>query len=292
MVFDDLNTEDFELVLNVIWHAYVVNKALGVPNEATFRAYRDVKKALVGAVRAKHTSFDTSRGYLRPIATFMKCFQTVLSLNYDLIVYWAMMESNTTYFPNWFKDCFVNGVFDRNWRRMRQPYRAAAGSTLVFYPHGNLVLTTSLDGFESKVIRDTASLLDCILKNWQSGDNLPLFVSEGKTDQKERAISRSGYLHTVYNEVMLPDSLGDTCAVYGWSANDNDAHILDRICRATRCIAFSVFRGDRSQAEIEAECDLIKAKVLHINPQIKTQFYWSDSADCWLNTWQFDSQSA
>jgi hypothetical protein len=283
-VFDYLKTQDFELVMNIISHTYHVNQALCVPDNVTLQAYNEVKTALVGAVRGKHTSFEEASVHLKPIATFMKRFHTVLSLNYDLIVYWAMMESKSQ-FGNWFKDCFVNGTLDIDWRRMRQPF-GASGSTLVFYPHGNLALATSISGFESKMARqsDLASLLACVLQRWESGEDFPLFVSEGDTEQKKRAILRSHYLSTVYNEVMQSPSLGESCAVYGWSANDNDAHILQRSCQpSTRYLAFSVYRGQRSQSEVDAECAITEAKVRQKNQRIKTEFYWSDSADCWLN---------
>lgn len=280
-VFEHLNTQDFELVLNVIQHTHNVNEALQVLEEATNRAYSEVRTALVGAVRQRHTSFETAQGHLIPIVNFMKRFTTVLSLNYDLIVYWAMMAGNAT-LGNWFKDCFVNGSFDEDWKRMKKPY-GAPGATLVFYPHGNLVLTTSTDSSESKVTRitDGRNLLNCVLGEWASDDRLPLFVSEGETKQKARAIQRSPYLSTVYNDVMK--SLGSACAVYGWSASDNDDHILRRLCsHSTQSLAFSVYRGKRTDLEIEQECIRINQKVRAINQQINVQFYWSDSADCWI----------
>ncbi len=280
-IFEHLNTQDFELVLNVIQHAHNVNQALDIVEEATNLGYREVRAALVGAVRMRHTSFETAEDYLLPIANFLKRFQTVLPLNYDLIVYWAMMAGNAS-LGNWFKDCFVNGLLDEDWKRMQKPY-GAKGVTLVFYPHGNLVLTTSIDGSESKVVRtsDGSKLLNCVLDEWESGNRLPLFVSEGETKQKERAIQRSPYLNTVYNDVMR--SLGSACAVYGWSASDNDDHILKRLCaRSTNYLAFSVHRGSRTDLQIEQECVRISQKVRALNQQINVQFYWSDSANCWM----------
>ncbi len=280
-VFDFLDTQDFELVMSMIWHAYFVNQALGVADEATARAYREVRAALVGAVRDRHADFDVARPHLGAIATFMQRFETVLSLNYDLIVYWAMLEGNEE-LGNWFKDCFIREEFDDDWERLRKPLKAE-GTTLVFYPHGNLALTTSLMTRESKVTRKSPneSLLACVLRAWQDEERIPLFVSEGESRQKELAILRSGYLSTVYNAVL--PTLGPTFAIYGWSVSDNDAHILKRICRAkTERIAFSVFRGDRRMRDVEIECDEIALKIRRINPDIETLFYWSDSADCWL----------
>lgn len=281
-VFDHLNTQDFELVMSMIWHAYHVNVALAVPDSTTGDAYEEVKAALVGAVRGTHAPFSAANPHLRSVACFMQQFNTVLSLNYDLIVYWAMLEGNVT-LGTWFKDCFVNGALHEDWNRLRKPYQAA-GATLVFYPHGNLALTTDIVGNESKIARQNSSdpLLDRILAVWNSGGQFPLFVSEGESKQKEIAILRSTYLSTVYQEVL--PSLGSTYAIFGWSASDNDAHILKRICKpSTKLISFSVHRGDQPDSRIRLDCKGIELTVHRINPTIEVEFFWADSAGCWTN---------
>jgi hypothetical protein len=282
-VFEHLETQDFELVMSMIWHAYHVNVALGVEDGLTQQAYDEVKAALVGAVRDRHTDIETARDHLPAIASFMKRFSTVLSLNYDLIVYWSMLHGNSEY-GTWFKDCFNRGTFDEDWRRMREPYRAE-GATLVFYPHGNLALTTAIGGAESKVSRygQFEDLRESILSAWSSGSHFPLFVSEGETRQKELAILRSPYLSTVYHDVL--PSLGVSCAVFGWSVGDNDVHIMKQLCRGPlKRIAFSVYRGSRSDIQIETECAEIRLKVRKANHKVDVDFYWSESPGCWLRS--------
>jgi hypothetical protein len=56
-----------------------------------------------------------------PIGEFLRRFSTVVSLNYDLIVYWAILVSNNK-LGTWFKDCFVNGQFDHDWERFRDSW--------------------------------------------------------------------------------------------------------------------------------------------------------------------------
>ena len=86
------------------------------------------------------------------MAEFMKRFETVLSLNYDLLVYWAMLKGNDEY-GNWFKDGFIDeGRFDNDYEVLREPL-GAERATLVFYPHGNLILATDLIGDEVKLSR-------------------------------------------------------------------------------------------------------------------------------------------
>lgn len=203
-VFDHLGTEDFELVLNMLWHAERVNRALGVEEITTKQAYDDVREALVKSVREVHCDYEDVEVYLQPIHRFMGKFETVLSLSYDLIVYWAMLAGNAERGRYRFKDCFTNGVhLDPNWERLREPI-GTPETTLVFYPHGNLLLTSSPTEGDSKVVRtdDFEQLLERILRAWEAGEGFPLFVSEGEWQQKLRAIQRSGYLSTVYTSVM------------------------------------------------------------------------------------------
>lgn len=131
-VFDHLGTEDFELVLNMLWHAEHVNRALDVEEDITKQAYADVREALVRAVREVHCTYEDVEPYLSAIHNFIGRFQTVLSLNYDLVVYWAMLAGNTEFEASRFKDCFTDGIhLDPNWERLREPF-GTSEATLVF----------------------------------------------------------------------------------------------------------------------------------------------------------------
>jgi hypothetical protein len=90
-VFDHLDTADFELVLRMLWHASRINQALEIPDDRTTQAYVSVRDALIGVVHATHVSHDAVRPRLPAAAAFMSRFSTVLSLSYDLLVYWAIL---------------------------------------------------------------------------------------------------------------------------------------------------------------------------------------------------------
>jgi hypothetical protein len=66
-------------------------------------------------------------------------------------------------------------------------------------------------------------LLEQILDIWETGDHVPLFVSEGDTEEKLQAIRRSNYLKTVYDCEV--DSETESLVAYGWSFRDEDEHI-------------------------------------------------------------------
>lgn len=286
-VFDHLGTEDFELVLNMLWHAENVNRALGVEETITKQAYNDVKEALVQSVREIHCGYEKVEPYLPAIYDFMGSFDTVLSLNYDLIVYWTMLAGNAQHGPYRFKDCFTDGVhLDPNWERLREPL-GTSETTLVFYPHGNLVLTSSPTEGDRKVVRtdELEQLLERILQAWEAGIGFPLFVSEGEWRQKLRAIQRSGYLSTVYSSIM--SDLGDTVAIYGWALADNDQHILNRLLRIKKeAVAVSVHTP--TAGDIERYCRGLKDSIEDAATRMGVRkpeilFFDAESAGCWIN---------
>lgn len=240
-VFDRFGTSDFELVLRRLWQTTVVNQAFGLPDGPVEEGYRQVRTALIETIRATHIGYAAALPSLTPIYRFMQRFHTVLSLNYDLLVYWAAMLGNDA-LGNWFKDGFQGPIFSHDWRRFRDPY-GAEGATLLFYPHGHLALARTARGNEIKIHAGNADLLQTIIDKWTSGTHVPLFVSEGITERKQQAIAESRYLRSVFNGPF--DELGATAVIYGWGFGRHDAHILNALGRQPpQTVAVSVHAGD------------------------------------------------
>jgi len=224
-LFKHYSTTDFEFVLRLVWRAHQINKLFGVEDKEVAAAYIDIRESLIKVVQKVHVSYAQAAEHLPSIAGFLHSFKTVISLNYDLLVYWAMLYGNNVLSGTWFKDCFINAdhSFRDDYRFLREPHGNMTGSTLVFYPHGNLVLATNFLGQETKICSDQqADLLENIVRRWEIEDSTPLFVSEGSTDQKLGAIHRNGYLRMIYNDVLgrLPEKRA--ICIYGWSMSLQD----------------------------------------------------------------------
>lgn len=87
-LFDFFNTKDFELILRIVWQASNVNKSLDIEDARTHEAYVRIRECLIQAVRDVHPEHDEVDEQLPYIYEFLKRFNKVISLNYDLIVYW------------------------------------------------------------------------------------------------------------------------------------------------------------------------------------------------------------
>jgi hypothetical protein len=276
-IFRAFDTPDFELVLRRLWEATLVNKALGIEPGKVEQAYQQVRKALIATVRDVHISHSDAKKHLAPMYRFMKCFETVFCLNYDLLVYWAMMESQEELTKWWFKDCFEKGgVFPEEWESKRKKYGGADGTTLVFYPHGSLITAMLDDYTEAKIAAGGENLLREILDRWEKCTAVPLFVSEGTTEHKKQSIARSSYLSRVFREA-LPNP-GEALVIYGWSISPQDSHILSQLRRTKTApirVAVSVYRDNQASAQ-QME-DALRAAGID-----KIEFFDAESPGCWI----------
>lgn len=280
-VFDHLRTDDFELVLNLLWHTFRINQALEVTENRSTITYHEIKEALIRSVQRAHASYEKIN--LSPMWEFMYRFRTVVSLNYDLLVYWAMLAGNDS-LGRCFKDCFLKGEFLYDeWEDFRAPITECDHSTLVFYPHGNLCLATDGSNSDMKIIAHGDNLLETVLDTWRSNEAIPLFVSEGTSRQKKEAIGRSRYLNTIYNYV-LPTLKGNVL-IYGWSMSENDEHLIRRLIKPkTQAVAISVHIGDKTDRDVEKTCKLLELKIHKYSPEATVTFFNAGDPGCWIHT--------
>lgn len=275
-LFSYFETQDFELVLRLVWQASKVNESLGIPDGVTRSAYLNIRECLIEAVRNVHPPFDSVKHHLPQMHDFLKNFDTVLSLNYDLLVYWAMAYGWEMRDPHAFKDCFLNGKFDSDWSRFRERFDRETARTLVFYPHGNLALIRNLVEQEFKISAGSGGLLDTILNAWQHEQYVPMFVSEGTMEQKVRSIQSSYYLSTIFREVL--NAPRSTLTLYGWAMGEHDAHILQRMRgRGINYVAISVYRNSQEFCRLADQ--MVRT---HLGP-LPIEFFDSESPGCWIH---------
>lgn len=282
-IFTKLGTTDFEHVLLACWYAEHVNVALGTPSADISAAYAEVRTALIEAVHSVHPVHADIATDLQKVGAFASAFPTVVSLNYDLTLYWAMLLFNAAS-GSWFKDAFHHGEFQTDWGYLRRPLPPAGGATLVFYPHGSLAVARDYIGDETKISVGAGAagdMLDTITLRWSSGNYVPVFVSEGTSKQKVAAIRRSHYLTNVYEEVL--PSLGENLVVYGWSFDERDQHVLEAIATSPpKRMAVSVFTG-QPEPDQQAFCHQVLKAAGRSLPETVVTFFDSKSPGCWNN---------
>lgn len=280
-MFKYYETTNFEFILKLLLEASQVNEVLNIEDYKTKEYYYELRGALISTIREIHPTYTSVQHLLIPIASFLANFETVLSLNYDLLVYWAMLVGNEEGECQWFKDCFVRGEFEKDYAYLYKPLPPATGSTIVFYPHGSLFLATDIYGDEIKLSRSIEDcLLETILSKWEEKDYIPLFVSEGTTTEKFRAITRSNYLNSVYDSTLA--KIDGSLVIYGWSAGEHDEHIFNAIDHeGITGIAISVHKENPAW---EAYCDRIEDRIARTHHLRECELYFFDSKceGCWI----------
>lgn len=290
-LFEALETTDFELVMNKLRQAYVVNKVLNLDsNDVAFKTYDNIRRSLISAVKETHVKFNDVIFQIEDIRKFLEQFNTVISFNYDLLVYWAIMASyNSTAYK--MKDCFIKNLgsgilgFEYDIKMLREPYQGIQDPTLVFYPHGNLMLASNENNEEFKIkLNSQNNLFDEIGKKWRN-NYVPLFVSEGDSKQKLKAIKRSTYLNFVY-ENILPD-LGKVAVIYGWRLAEQEEHLIKKIFHtgSVETVFVSIYLGDNLDSDkVSTEQERIVRTLKRGNSNLDIRFFDAASRNCWCNS--------
>jgi hypothetical protein len=219
-LFSGLKTTNFETVLEAMGHAEMVLEAMGFDASDVQNLYSHVQNRLFTAVRSVHVPWQSmDPAVLSQIESAMHKFDKVFTTNYDLIPYWSIMSAKS---PR-----FVDFLWQPGSRFDIKDTKVIGGREPIYYLHGGLHLWQSaLTGETGKWINNGADLLQLGRLFTRRRDRRPLFVSEGTSDAKQRAIRGSDYL--TFATESLADDVENT-VVFGHSLGSADNHIVDAL---------------------------------------------------------------
>jgi hypothetical protein len=267
-VFDALRTVDFEKVVRALEDASLIEAAYGHEGRATdlSKDAQTVRESLVQAVNATHPAHREDLDYSIS-AAFLRHFNTVFSLNYDLLLYWTMLEETKL------RDGFGLGT---QVGRFLGPFREDAYCT-VYNLHGGLHLFDNGDGEVIKALHTGDGVIATITDTIERKQRLPIYVAEGTSRQKMQKIESIAYLRHCYAKLRENAA---TVIVYGHSADESDAHIYRAIFESgVRHIYFGVYQPDQDKVK---SLDGQLAKYQKVWGKGATyEFYDSESAGVW-----------
>ena len=228
-VFRALDTSNFEQVLSALKNSIRVNAALTINSSSPRHRYFAIKEALIHAVRAVHIPWSQMQAdRLTRINSALSQYQTVYSGNYDLLNYWAVMQA-----PDAFEDLFrgADSTFDPG-NSQRQ-----GRATRMLYLHGGMHLVKNIDG-STRILNSSESTLLASFAINQLGD-IPLFVNEGSSADKLKAIRSSDYLSFCYSQLAQPK---DKLCIFGHSLSAQDQHLTQALQQAAvKTLAISIY---------------------------------------------------
>lgn len=247
-VFTASGTTNFEEVLARLAETREILRATHRGARWVKRLYEDIRTGLFQAVRDSHVPWaQLPDATLLAVADHLDSYTKVFTLNYDMLTYWSHMRALGSGSAIDMADfMWAAGQFDP------LDTELFAGQTGVYYLHGGLHLWRDRStGFVGKWTHDGQNILTRIEHEYAvSSARQPLFISEGTSQSKMRAIRGSDYLSFAHQE--LADDEKNT-VVFGTLLGDSDAHIADALKRGRpRVLAFSIHRGGLGPAEIVA----------------------------------------
>jgi hypothetical protein len=270
-IFDAFDTTNFEQVLAALKTSSLVLGVLGRDADFLRARYESVQNALFEAIHSVHVGWGASLDFekkLRRIRDELVNYEWVYSLNYDLILYWAVMSRDrgagiADFF--WRSDLSFNpsDVVPKDW---------ASDWTRIVWLHGGIHLRRHIaDGTTFKA-RPSAESFESLLDKFKtsySGQITPLLVSEGTAEDKYRSIMRSAYLEFALRSLSEHEG---GLVVFGSSLRSEDEHLVRAInAQPIPDLAFSI-RASNDAATIRTR----KAELRAQFP--KSNLYFYDSA--------------
>lgn len=256
-VFDGLMTQDFELVIKTLSDAVVALEILDASKyeDEIVELQQEVsslKEALARVLAGLHPERPAEippEAFVR-VRTFLAGFGRIYTANYDLLLYWALMQGSEIGGPQpkAVDDGFRNADIEAD--HVVWDYLTPHSQT-VHYLHGALHLYRSPDEASLKKltwIRTGEALIDQIRREL-AGDSFPLYVAEGSSAEKLARIQTSDYLAKGLRSIV---SIGGGMVCFGLSFSENDEHIVRAIDRGkVKRLAVSLY-GDPDSASNRA----------------------------------------
>jgi hypothetical protein len=240
-LFAAMSTTNFEQVLSALISAETVNTILGLNTGPINMTYQNIRQALIEAVHAIHIPWlDIPAETLQKIRDALRQYRFVYSTNYDLLIYWAIMQDQTG-----FVDYFFGPLFDASNTEIWN-----ATNTRVLFLHGALHLSRTIEGTLKRASGTGGNILDTFGDLIPSDPNaIPLFISEGSSQSKLASIRSNDYLSFAYGEFV---NHSGGLVIFGQSMDPQfDQHLINALRgRGNRHLAVGIYRGTRSDTEI------------------------------------------
>lgn len=298
-VFEAVGTTDFEHVIRMLEDASrVVPVYLSEAIEAAQQMAADaeaLKDILIETVASNHPKrpneikdeqFWACRKFLSHFLGDANKDGKVYTLNYDLLLYWTLMHDDMGFHKA--IDLATNDGFGRdedtepeyvNWMG-----ESGAHGQRVHYLHGALHLFDAGSELQKYTWVNTGKPLLEQAREAMGENKFPLFVAEGKSNQKLAKIKHSAYLHHSYKSFSSQMAQRDDALfVFGHSLAENDQHILKKIARGKIPQVYVGLYGNPeshgNKAISRAAAGLANAREKQV--PLNVDFFNAESAEVW-----------
>lgn len=248
--FTALGTTDFEVVMLALRRAAVLVTVYAPTHPDLAKLFREqadaLREVLAAAIAQNHPEYPAEIAPERYTACrqFLNHFNSVYTLNYDLLLYWSIMqgeaEQDLALGDDGFRTPDDGTATYVTWdveKTDRQDVHYLHGALHLFDAGNELKKYT----WVNTGIRLIDQIREALAKNF-----FPLIVSEGTSAEKMTRIQHSNYLGRSYRSFA---KIGGTLYIYGFAMGANDEHWL-RLIQANRSLKklFVGLYGDPADA--------------------------------------------
>jgi len=289
-IFEKLKTQDFEVVIKHLLAAATVLDAYGRTDPKLAQDIRDdaaaIKDALVTAIAKRHPDrpHDVKPEQYAACRKFLSRFDHMFTLNYDVLLYWTIMQSD------------VDQLTFRHDDGFRHP-EDDAGAPWVSWQQGNAATVSYLHGalhlFDagSEITKYTWSKTDKpIVEQIRASlddERYPLFVAEGTSATKLERIMHNAYLHKTLRSFESCQTATAAIVIFGHSLAENDRHVLRCIAKGNSPYLLVSLYGDPSSEANKKIINAAEALVQERGPAagrrkaLEVRFYDAASVKLW-----------
>jgi hypothetical protein len=281
-LFRQAKSDDFETVIDHLRQSAKLIELYDPKQDKLAKRMRKdakvVQRGLIDALTTIHpgSAWDVQEDKYRAARAFLANFGRIFTLNYDLLLYWTVLQGNLRPRPVQ-RDGFSRpGGRTLTWSRPTDP----AGQEIM-YLHGAVHYYLQDRRVRKLEVRN-GTLLSQLRQNLGRG-HYPFVVTEGSREDKEARIARSPYL--TYCHGRLRSARGDLY-IHGAALSANDDHVLNAISAKESKIEYLYVSLHRKGS---AACDAVQLRAKNLARERKVngggkltvRFYDAKSAHVW-----------
>lgn len=268
-LFKEFDTTNFELIQKYLNYALKVNGILELSTQEINTAIEQLKNGLIQTIEQVHPRVqDIDLDQLENLAQQLNEFGDIYTTNYDLYLYHIIMKSidisqaKKGYIA--YQDYFWGNQAPAGFKQFMtyQNYNYKD----IFYLHGSLFIFRE-DLVDTKLLRsdENTELIDLIADQIRN-NKIPTFITEGSGNDKLKSITNNNYLSFCLKQLAISKK---PIIIFGNGLGDFDNHILKAIKQKPKDIIYSIYCGERTMDEINAEKFNFLSKFNHYPKQVE-----------------------
>lgn len=225
--FEVLDTRDFETVIRALRGSAALAQLYGFGETATRQMKADadgLRDVLVKTIADNHPAQpnEIRDEQYAACRAFLASFDRIYTLNYDLLLYWALMHDAAG--PQIRRDDGFRAAEEDDADYVVWDPASSNRDQNIFYVHGGLHLFDAGAELTKYTWSRTGVRLIDQVRRALAEDKFPLFVAEGDSDEKLDRIRHHSYLGRIERSIM---EIGGALFMYGVSCSPSDRHVLD-----------------------------------------------------------------